>query len=260
MDISIEQLLKGKPTIIRGKNYLETAGYVEPFLERLTKLTDDFRVHVQLPDQITRTVEGDINEDDITYNRVYIEAVMPDDLCFQNFDRVIGMVMGLDTRKPVAKFYNGAMNSARTNLCVFTPSFLECQSIEPETPLNFKSLDKILSIADDTRQMLTILKETKFNNSITELEHHLGKWIRNSMSSTYDNGYQPVKMSATNVIQAYKDLFVEEDSAYYQSNPEVNMFDVYGAFTQQITDMRDKGKDIINCFGKTLLLRQILEF
>ena len=55
-------------------------------------------------------------------------------------------------------------------------------------------------------------------------------------------------------------LFVEEDSAYYQSNPEVNMFDVYGAFTQQITDMRDKGKDIINCFEKTLLLRQILEF
>ena len=108
--------------------------------------------------------------------------------------------------------------------------------------------------------MLTILKETKFNNSITELEHHLGKWIRNSMTSTYDNGYQPVKMSSANVIQAYKDLFMEEDSDYYQSNPEVNMFDVYGAFTQQITDMRDKGKDIINCFEKTLLLRQILEF
>ena len=93
MDISIEQLLKGKPTIIKGKNYLGTAGYVEPFLERMSKITEDFRVHVQLPDQITRTVDGEINEDDITYNRVYIEAVMPDDLCFQNFDRVIGMVM-----------------------------------------------------------------------------------------------------------------------------------------------------------------------
>ena len=67
MDITLDELLKGKATIIKGKNYLPTAGYVEPFLERLTKFTDDFRIHVQLPDQITRTVEGDINTDDITY-------------------------------------------------------------------------------------------------------------------------------------------------------------------------------------------------
>ena len=66
MDIELDQLLKGKPTIIKGKNYFPTAGYVEPFLERLYKYTDDFRVHVQLPDQITRTVDGDINTDDIT--------------------------------------------------------------------------------------------------------------------------------------------------------------------------------------------------
>ena len=260
MDIELEQLLKGKPTIIKGKNYFPTSGYVEPFLERLQKYTKDKRVKIQLPDQITRTVEGDINTDDITYNRVYIEAVMPDDSCYKDHDKVIGMVMGLDVRKPVAKFYNGAMNSACTNLCVFSPDYLDCQAIEPETPLNFKPLDRLLTLRDSTKEMLQILKETTFPNSILEQEKHLGKWVRNVMSSSYDNGFQPVKFSVDNAVQAYKSMFVKDDSEYYQANSDVNMFDVYNAFTQQITDARDKGKDLINLFEKTILLRQILEF
>ena len=260
MDITIDELLRGKPTVIKGKNYYPTAGYVEPFLERLQKYTDDFRVHVQLPDQITRTVDGDINMDDITYNRVLIEAVMPDDMCYSNHEKVIGMVMGLDVRKPVAKFYNGALNMACTNLCVFSPEYLDCQAIEPETALNFKPLDKLLGMKDETREILTILNETEFNNSILEQEKHLGKWVRNVMSNSYDNGFQPVTYSVDNAIQAYKSLFVKEDSDYYQTNDIVSMFDVYNAFTKQITNSLDKGKDIINTFEKTILLRQILEF
>lgn len=260
MDITIDELLRGKPTIIKGKNYYPTAGYVEPFLERLQKYTDDFRVHVQLPDQITRTVDGDINMDDITYNRVLIEAVMPDDMCYSNHEKVIGMVMGLDVRKPVAKFYNGALNMACTNLCVFSPEYLDCQAIEPESALNFKPLDKLLGMKDETREILTILNEAEFNNSILEQEKHLGKWVRNVMSNSYDNGFQPVKFSVDNAVQAYKSLFVKEDSDYYQTNDVVSMFDVYNAFTKQITNSLDKGKDIINTFEKTILLRQILEF
>ena len=108
--------------------------------------------------------------------------------------------------------------------------------------------------------MLKILHETTFNNSTLEQEKRLGKWVRNVMLNSYDNGFQPVKFSVDNAIQAYKALFMKEESDYYQSNNEVNMFDVYGAFTQQITDSRNKGKDLINCFEKTILIRQILEF
>ena len=226
----------------------------------MSKYTDDFRCHVQLPDQITRTVDGDINMDDITYNRVLIEAVMPDDMCYSNHEKVVGMVMGLDVRKPVAKFYNGALNMACTNLCVFSPEYLNCQAIEPETALDFKPLDKLLAMKDETKSILQILHETEFNNSILEQEKKLGKWVRNVMSSNYDNGFQPVKFSVDNAVQAYKSLFVKEDSDYYQTNDVVTMFDVYNAFTQQITNSLTKGKDIINTFEKTILLRQILEF
>lgn len=260
MDINLNELLQGKATVIKNKEYLPTAAYVEPFLERLQRITDDFRVHVQLPDQYTKTEEGGINTDDITYNRVFIEAVMPDEACFNNHEKVIGMVMGLDVRKPVAKFYNGALNCACTNLCVFNPEYLSCQPIEPEQPIDYKPLDRLMNMKDHTREILTILKNTKFANSIEEQEKHLGQWVRNVMMSSYDNGFQPVKFSVDNAVQAFKSLFLKEDSDYYQIASDVNMFDVYNAFTQQITNGIEKGKDLINSFEKTILLRQILQF
>lgn len=260
MDIELNQLMQGKPTSIRNKHYFATQQYVAPFIDRLSKYTDDFRVHVQTPAQMTLTETGEQKLEDVTYNRVYIEAVMPDDLMYANHEKAIGMVMGLDVRRPVAKFYSGALNSACTNLCVFNPSHLECQGIEPETPLDFKPLDRILSIEDDTKEILEKLHSTTFENSIFEQEHHLGKWLRNAMEKVYNSGFQESKIGSDAVIQAYKALFVNDDSPYYQIGRTVNMFDVYNAFTQQITNATNKGKDLINVFERTLLLRQILEF
>ena len=44
-----------------------------------------------------------LNKDDVTYNRVWIQAVLPDEYCFENHQEVIGMVYGLDVRKPIYK-------------------------------------------------------------------------------------------------------------------------------------------------------------
>ena len=131
MEISLDQLLKGKQTSIKNKNYFQTAAYVEPFLERMSKLTDDFRVQVKLPDQITM----DDEKEDITYNRVIVQAVLPEELIIDH-SQVVSMVYGLDVRKPVVKFYSGALDAVCTNLCVFSPDQLSCQEIEPETALN----------------------------------------------------------------------------------------------------------------------------
>ena len=74
MDITIDQLLSGKNTKIKDKEFFATKAYVEPFLDRVSKVTDDFQVKVELPDQITMTEDAD----DITYNRVWLQAVLPD--------------------------------------------------------------------------------------------------------------------------------------------------------------------------------------
>ena len=84
MEITIDQLLKGKSTIIKGKEYLSTEAYVTPFLERMSKFTNDFQVQVKLPDQYTLTKNGDINLEDITYNRVWVQAILPDEMNYPN--------------------------------------------------------------------------------------------------------------------------------------------------------------------------------
>lgn len=259
MDIKLEELLEGKPTIIGKKAYFKTADYVQPFFDRLRTYTDDFRIHVQTPEQITLTQQGQITTTDTTYNRIYIEAVIPDSQYYNNHDKVIGMVMGLDVRKPVVKFYSGALNSACTNLCIFNPTHLSVQSLDPETPIDFRPLNDIIKLEDDTRQILEQLHEKKFENNLLQREILLGQWVNNAILMDWNNGFQPVKISTDNVISAYKSLFIDENSEYYQVGNFVNMYDIYNAFTQQITNMVSKNKDVFSIPEKTLLVSRILK-
>ena len=151
MQISIDQLMNGKATRIGKRAYLPTAAYVEPFIERMSKFTKDFIVEVELPKQVTRTVDGDVNADDITYNRVLIQAVMPESCSFDNHDEVIGMVYGLDVRKPIVKMYRGALNMACTNLCVFNPDYLDVQEMQPESAINYSPLDILIHKANEIK-------------------------------------------------------------------------------------------------------------
>ena len=127
MEITIEQAFAGRATKIKGKEYFSTEQYITPFLDRMSKFTDKFIINAIPADQISLTPEGEINTEDIVYNRMWVQAVMPDECGFDNHDRVVGMVYGLDTRTPVSKLYVGGLNRACCNLCVFDPSFLNVQ-------------------------------------------------------------------------------------------------------------------------------------
>lgn len=255
MQIDIAKLLTGKATKIKDKQFFQTAAYVEPFLERMQKYTSDFRVNVKLPDQITNVEECE----DITYNRVWIQAVLPDEYSFENHQKVFGMVYGLDTRKPVAKFYAGGLNMACTNLCVFSPDMLEVQELQPETAINFKPLQKIAETTDNVVAYLTRLINMDVDCSEQNVNEMLGMWVRNCMYNSYDSGFGKVKLATSTAIDAYKLLFEDDKSPYFVSeNQDTNMFNVYNAFTQVITD--NIKKEIINNCEKTLLLKDILNF
>lgn len=257
MEITIDELLAGKGTRIKNNEYFPTAGYVEPFLERMSKFTNDFRVQVKLPDQITLTNEGNINKDDVTYNRVWIQAVLPDEYCFENHQEVIGMVYGLDVRKPIYKIYKGGLNMACTNLCIFNPDFLDIQEIEPETAVNFRSLERLMEQTDDMRVRLNNMFNYEIPYIETDIDQMLGKWVRNTIDQSYDKGFGKVKLATSTAIDAYKLLYCKKDSPYYvEPGQSTNMFNVYNAFTQLITD---DNRDIVNKAEKTLLLQNILE-
>lgn len=257
MELSIEELLKGKATIIKGKEYLNTEAYVVPFLERMSKFTNDFRIQAKLPDQISITKKEDLNLEDTVFNRVWIQAVMPEEYSFDNHQEVIGMVYGLDTRKPVVKIYRGALNMACLNLCVFNPSFLSVQELEPEKAISFKCIQPLMEQTSDIKVRLDKLSETEVPYDERLINENLGSWIRNTLSASFDNGYGKVKLASTTAVDAYKLLYEKKESPYYVKPGETtSMFNVYNAFTELISNADTK--DIINKAEKTLLLTDIL--
>lgn len=259
MEITLKEALNGKGTRIKDKDYFPTAAYVEPFVERLSKITKDFRIQVKLPDQVTKTKDGDIDLEDITFNRLWIQAVLPEEFNFYNHSEVIGMVYGLDVRKPVVKIYRGAINNACTNLCVFNPSFLALQDLAPENPIDFTPVDTLLEYTDDTKSLLETLMNTEFDCQDREfINERLGAWIRNCVHLHHTSDYGKVKIATSVPIDAYKSLFENTNSKYYAGeDPTTTMFNIYNAFTDIITN--DGGKDIMNKIEKTLLLKRVLE-
>jgi len=263
MEISLTDLLKGKATIIKGKEYYSTERYVTPFLERLQKFTSDFTVQVKLPDQYTLTKDGEIDLEDITYNRVWVQAMLPEELSFPNHKESISMLYALDGRKPVVKMFRSGVNQACLNLCVFNPDMLEVQGLEPETSINFKPINRIMDATSDICGWLRKIESIEVSYNEIEINERLGQWVRGTIDNSYDNGFGKVKIASSTAIDAYKLLYKKEDSPYFVKQGEsTSMFNVYNAFTELISNdgtVKDRqGGDIVNKCEKTLLIKDIL--
>lgn len=256
MEITLTEAFAGQSTKIKGKQYLSTQAYVEPFIDKMSKYTNNFIVNGIQPEQITITKDGDIDLENITWNRLWIQAIMPDSSMFDNHDRVVGMVYGLDVRKPIVKFYVGGLNRACCNLCVFSPSFLDVKEIEPETAIDYKPIERLMSQVDNVKVMLEKLTNTEV--SYNDVNENLGLWVRNTLNESFTNNLSRVKLATSSAIDAYKLLYEKEDSPYYvPENTTTNMFNIYNAWTQVICEDR---RDIINKCEKVLLVKDILGF
>lgn len=252
MKVDINELCQGKGTIIRGRDYPPTRDYVEPFLEAASKVTDNITAEAVMPEQITKDITKDI-----TYNRVWIQAVLPQD-AYAGHPNVVGFIYGLDVKDPVAKFYRGAINSACTNLCVFRPEELHVQQIEPGKKLDYARAVEMFNAAIDMTKEFDRLHELSFGRDLESVERELGRWVRNAMVKSWDQGRGKVKLATTVPVAAFRKLFLDAASPYYvpKEQERVDMFTVYNAFTQMITD---DAKDIMNKVEKTLLIKDVLE-
>lgn len=250
MEVTIQELLNGKPTIIKNKEFFQTKSYVEPFIERMAALTNDFRVQVKIPDQMTFSTGAQ----DLTYNRVLIQAVLPKENSIDEHDEVIGFLYGIDVKRPVAKIYRGYLNQACTNLTVFNPQWIDIQELVPGDPLNYAGVKHLLEQTSDFQLKLKSLKETHLDRS--KRTQYLGEWVDYSLREGQDYGFGKVKIAVSTPVDAYKQLFIDQDSQYYiPEGIDPTMFDVYNSFTQIITD--DK-KDIMNKFEKTMIVNRLL--
>ena len=258
MEVTLDQLMQGKGTLIKNKEYWPTEAYVNPFVRRLEAIVERFEIKVETPSQITLTKDGQINTQDITYNRVWIQGVLPQEYRVDNHDDVIGMVYGLDVRKPIVKFYRGGLNRACTNLCVFDPDSLSARELNPEEAIDYRPLDTMIKQANTIKDFLESLHKTQFSREASNLNEHLGMWMRRSWAMEYDNGVTKASIAASVVEGAFKLLFEKESSSYFVPRDQnTDMFNVYNAFTELISN--DKDKDIMNKVEKTLSLKRILD-
>ena len=220
----------------------------------MSKYTEEFIINVKPADQISLTPSGEVNFDDIVYNRVWVQAVLPDEYAYENHKRVMSMLYALDTRKPVVKMYTGALNMACLNLCVFNPDALNVAELEPITAINYSPINLLMGMKDTIKSTLEKLDKMIFNRN--EIYEDLGLWIDRCITSKFNSGFGTVKITESAPINVYKDLFYNEDSNYYTKGEEVDGFTVYNAFTDLIT--QDK-KDLVNKFEKTLLIKEIMD-
>lgn len=251
MGITISDLYKGFPCIIKNKEFYSARTYVEPFLEKMSKFTDDFRIQSKLADTLS-TKKEEINQ---IYTRVLVEAVLPEKYCIDKHDEVIGLVYGIDVRKPVVKIYRGYLNQACTNLCVFNPQWLNVQELIPGEPINYSPIKSLLESTNDFATVLSNMKSTYLDRN--ERMRYLGEWVDYSLRESQDYGFGKVKIAVSTPIDAYKSLFIDQESEYFvPQGYDPSLYEIYNSFTQIITDDQ---RDILNKAEKTFIVNRLLK-
>lgn len=252
MEITIGKLLEGKSTVIKENEYLSTKEYVEPFIELMKKFTQDFSVQVQLPTQFTITN----SKEDITYNRVWVQAIMPTDV--SGFAETYNLVYALDVRKPVYKLFRAFKDRKTGNLFVFNSQWLNVYELKPSTPfIEFdNTIKNLMEMTDDSEIRFNRLNREVLSSDSKKRQQELGFLIENSMFYEYCNKGGKVKLAPAMVLKAYQNVYMNSSSRNYISDTEeCTLFNYLDAFSTLITE---DSKDIVNRFEKSALALQIL--
>lgn len=254
MEITIGKLLEGKSTIIKDCKYLSTKEYVEPFIKTMKKFTDDFYVQVQLPSQFTVTN----SKEDITYNRVWLQAVMPIECDKSGYAETYNLVYGLDVRKPIYKLFKAYKDRKTSNLYVFDSQWLSAYELKPETEfINFESVIKtLMEKTDDSEIRFRKLNNTFLSSDAKERQQYFGQLFENSMVYEYYGKGGKVKIAPTIVLKAYQNIYLDKSSKNFVPDTEKSsLFNYLDAFSTLITQDH---KDIMNVWEKNYLSLQIL--
>lgn len=243
----LKNILLGKSTIIKGNSYLSAKEYITPFVERLSKYTKEFRCYVKVPDQLT------VNDGtpDIIYNKVNIQALFPKE---DNYQKVIGMVYGLDLKKPVVKFYVGVIDVNTQNFLTFDKTSIIVREIESNTPFDYTCIQSLIEKTDNIKVMVNQLKHNYLDR--TKIVDYLGRWINFIITKCIINEGGKIKIAKTVPIEAFESLVIDKDSEnYISTDKEISFYDIYNSFASII---RNDDKDIVNKFEKTILIDEML--
>ncbi len=250
MTLTLDELLKGKPTKIKNENFFSTEQYILPFIERLNNIASEFICRAVEPVQLQLDENGEAIP---IYNKVLIEGIVPYD---EKYACVYGMTYAFDVKNPVCKFFTCFKDYLDSgHFFLDTDKYISYQSIEPETRINYTPFDNLLKMDTSYQSWTDNLRTIDFNASNDEVNYRLGQWIRFAINFSKTTDFGEVKISPNDVIAAYKLLFENSKSDFFTSlGVHVDFYRIYSAFSKILYD----GKDIVNLIDKTYLLKSIL--
>lgn len=170
-------------------------------------------------------------------------------------EEVVGLLYGLDIKKPVVKIFKSYLNKACTNMCLFNPSWVNIQEMQPSEPIDYAPIKSVMEFTNNFKNIISEMKSTYLDRN--DRMNYLGEWVDYSLREHQDYGFGKVKLAVSTPIDAYKQLFIDQDSEYYiPEGADPSLFDVYNSFTQIITD--DK-RDLLTKPEKTILIGKLLK-
>ena len=241
MEITLDALSLGKPTIIKDKQYLSTTEYTEGFIKEMSKYTKRFITKVQMPNQITLSRD----REDVTYNKVWIQAVMPE--LIEGLLEVYGFVYALDVKVPIYKIYRAFLDPETLNTVAFDPNSIESYSLNANEPITI-DLSNLLHKPINIKKYIDVLKGHYISDDPVVIHELLGKFIDRVLLYDYKYIGGKVKISTNNIINAYQKTFSD-------LTKPISSWLLYSNICNEIND----NKDITNIFEKTLLVGMLFD-
>ena len=250
MEITLEQLYKGKSTKINDKDFLATKAYTEGFVNKMKPFTQNFRVEVVPPKQMTITG----NETDITYNKVLIQAIMPKQV--GDYNEIIALTYSLDTRTPVYKIYRAYYNNNTGNTMCFNHSWLVVRELKPLVGISVDIIDTLIKLPDDTEIRMKDMKNKVLSTKDDQRTSRIGDYIEKCFFAQWKNPVgSKISISPLNLVKVYQSVYIDQNSDFYVGDKDSTIMNMFEAMTQFIAS--DK-KDIGNKVEKTFLVNQLM--
>ncbi|MFN7465268.1 MAG: hypothetical protein ACK53T_07785 [Planctomycetota bacterium] len=244
MDVSLDQVLNSKVYVKEDSliSFGSPRQYIEPFVEKLQGITNNFRVSVS--DRVANKEEsGSINE---AYGRVLIEAKLPNEFCAYDHDSVIGMVYALDTQKPTMRVYSGENAWACTNLSIFGARYIhQVELLQGNSSIYEKAYEYVDSVTEQLHRFREIYE--RMNEKVYE-----GDDINRVVGYLLREGSRNKQIGTSAILSAVKDLD-DNKSRYAIRENKVSQWNVYSAVTQYITDK----VDIVDKASKTVVVSNL---
>lgn len=242
--MELQELLSSKVFLKENSliNFESPSKYVEPFLEKVSALTD--RITVEVSGRVANADE-ETHKENIAYGRYKVEAVLPVDYRVHEAEGVIGLIVALDNSKPIMKVYTGKNVMACLNLSIFNANNVFAQEMTGNvTSLYNKVGEYVRDVAKDTEEFNKIVIDMKNTNySGLKLQEMTGRLLEKSIKNP--------KLGHTVIIQGFREL-LNSKSVYYAKNGETTAWNYYNSITEFI-----KNSDVLDRSTKTIALSDI---